>query len=57
MRRCAGFGDVALDKLCAEVADLYQPLAAEKHIDLTLQLERVVSMVKVARKEIVRPYI
>ncbi|MBN3855845.1 HAMP domain-containing histidine kinase [Paraburkholderia sp. Ac-20340] len=41
MRRRAGFGDVALDVLCAEVADLYQPLAAEKQIDLALQLERV----------------
>ncbi len=41
MRRRAGFGDVALDRLCAEVADLYQPLAADKQIDLALQLERV----------------
>ncbi len=57
MRRFAGFGDVALDKLCAEVADLYQPLATEKYIDLTLQLERVVSNVKVMRKGIVRRYI
>ncbi|MBB3005258.1 MAG: HAMP domain-containing sensor histidine kinase [Paraburkholderia tropica] len=41
MRRRAGFGDVALETLCRELADLYQPLAADKAVELSLQLTRV----------------
>jgi signal transduction histidine kinase len=39
-RRAAGFGDVVLHEILREVCDAYQPIAEDKNIDLSVDIDR-----------------
>lgn len=43
-RRMAGFGDVALDEILREVCDVYEPIAEDKRIDLSVVNDREVQV-------------
>lgn len=39
-RRSAGFGNVALDEILREVCDVYEPIAEDKSIELSVDIDR-----------------
>ena len=39
-RRMAGFGEVALDEILREVCDVYEPIAEDKRVGLSVVIER-----------------
>lgn len=43
-RRMAGFGDVALDEILREVCDVYEPIAEDKRVDLSVVNDREVQV-------------